>query len=153
TTTATSPSSTVVTGTSTSTTLPIACVPAGPACDDGDRCTVDTCDAATRTCLFAPVEGFEGIACVCAEVPEPCASVPEAARVLRPAARACAVAARAQASPAAGAQSRLLRRAARGFANALRRATRAATAVPCLSRVTGWLSWAHDECGRLASGG
>jgi hypothetical protein len=74
TTTSTAPETTTSLPATTTTTPPTTlppppgCVPGDPrTCDDGDPCTLDACDAASRACVHAPLDGTpcsdDGIGC------------------------------------------------------------------------------------------
>jgi hypothetical protein len=97
------------------------------ACDDGDACTVETCDP-TGGCTSDPMEGFAGVACLCARgvAPAVCggASVPRGiASRFTTACTAVAKASRIDGSPKA---HRLVRRAVKLLGQAERTTARAA---------------------------
>jgi len=58
-------------------------------CDDGDPCTIDTCDP-VEGCLATDVTGIEAAACVCTRnLPDECAATPLPPKADRALARAC----------------------------------------------------------------
>jgi hypothetical protein len=89
-----------------------------PTCDDGDACTADTCEQG-RGCVHTPLDGADGLACLCAAglAPAACTDLPPsiAARLDR----VCRMASRAT-----GASPRRVRALARRLVVLLRRTTR-----------------------------
>jgi subtilisin family serine protease len=57
-----------------------------PSCDDGNACTTDSCQPG-RGCVFTPLEGVEGLSCLCTQglTPAACGELPRslAARLRR----------------------------------------------------------------------
>lgn len=106
---------------------PVTGCSATSACDDGDACTVETCDP-TGGCASDPVEGFAGVACLCARgvAPETCggASVPRG--IATRFSTACTAVAKASRIDGSRKARRLVRRAVKLLAQAERTTARAA---------------------------
>jgi hypothetical protein len=102
-----------------------ACTGTPVVCDDGDACTVDSCDPATG-CVGAPRTGFDALACVCERAEPPsCAgqSIPKS--VAKKQTRGCKAVGLA-ATASGGKRTRLIGKAAKQFQQAAKQATKAA---------------------------
>src|SRR5262249_1683065 len=102
----------------------LAAIQATPAssCDDGDACTADSCEAGH--CVFTPLQGIDGLTCLCAQglTPADCAQLPHS--VASPVHRVCQLVDRT-----AGSGARRARRLAKRLVVTVARATHAAAAA------------------------
>lgn len=94
-------------------------------CDDGDPCTVDSCDAASG-CVTGPLAGFDVLACVCARSqPASCTDQPVPKSLADRFSRACAWIAHAK-GVTGKKRTKLVTRAVTQFTKATKLATKAA---------------------------
>jgi hypothetical protein len=92
-------------------------------CDDGDPCTVDTCEVSTG-CVSPERPGFAALACVCERAaPAACAGETPLKSLAKRARRACRIIARADGAPARK-RTKLLGRVGALFGRAAKIATK-----------------------------
>jgi murein DD-endopeptidase MepM/ murein hydrolase activator NlpD len=102
----------------------VLCTP--ESCEDGDDCTVDTCDPNVG-CSHSPAGGVVGIGCLCDDVPTECTGQVIVAKVERKLSSGCATLADIEAAPSAAKRAKLVR-------SAIKRLTRASKAAAAASR-------------------
>jgi|GEM_PF-1521465 len=131
------------------------CTPGVPlACDDGNACSTDACDPRLG-CTHPPMEGFPGLACLCAHGlgPASCGSAAPPRSVRTRFARACKLIARASGLGSRRRQRKLVTQAVAALGKAMKLTAKASRhgllPADCAGSLTGVLDDARNRAIRL----